>query len=83
MQLRVLFLARLREVTGMREIMLDVPDGSVAALRNALELQLTGTVVDSLFAQNTRLARNQSLWDGHTAFMAGDEIAFLPPVTGG
>ena len=32
MQLRVLFLARLREVTGMREIMLDVPDGLYAYL---------------------------------------------------
>ena len=83
MQVRVLFLARLRELTGARELNLEVTDGSSGALRRALQLHLTVEVVDALFTENTRLACNQNLWDGHTPFAAGDEIAFLPPVTGG
>jgi len=83
MQVRVLFLARLRELTGLRELMLEVDDGSSGALRLALQHRFSTAVVDALFTQNTRLACNQSLWDGHTPFAAGDEIAFLPPVTGG
>jgi sulfur-carrier protein len=83
MHVRVLFLARLRELTGMSELMLEVTDGSTAALRHALQGQLTDKVIDALFTENTRLACNQKLWDGHTPFVAGDEIAFLPPVTGG
>ena len=83
MQVRVLFLARLRELAGTKELMLELADGSNAALRHALLGRLTGEVVDALFTENTRLACNQVLWDGHTPFVAGDEIAFLPPVTGG
>jgi len=83
MQVRVLFLARLRELTGTKELLLELADGSSAALRHALLGRLTGEVVDLLFTENTRMACNQKLWDGRTPFGAGDEIAFLPPVTGG
>ncbi len=83
MQVRVLFLARLRELTGLRELKLDMDDGSSSALRRALEHRFSPELVAALFSENTRLACNQSLWDGHKPFAAGDEIAFLPPVTGG
>ena len=83
MQVKVLFLARLRELTGVKELVLEMADGSSAGLRHALQVQLTGKVVDALFTENTRLACNHILWDGNTPFVAGDEIAFLPPVTGG
>ena len=33
--------------------------------------------------ENVRIAVNQSLISGECALAAGDEVAFLPPVTGG
>ena len=36
-----------------------------------------------LQAENVRIAVNQALTSGPLKFGAGDEIAFLPPVTGG
>lgn len=80
---RVLFLARLRDLTGRRDMSLCLNDGTLAALRSALAEQFTAETLTGLFAENVRLAVNQSVWNGSVPLANGDEVAFLPPVTGG
>ena len=72
--------ARLREQAGTDCEQVDVPDGTVADVYRALrvrhpELEPELTLI--------RPARNQSFaeWDERVA--DGDEVAFIPPVSGG
>jgi molybdopterin converting factor subunit 1 len=82
----VKFFASLREVIGHSELQLSVENTGelVAALSNRL-----GEVNSAyLMEPNIRIAVNQELVEGDwkessLLFRAGDEIAFLPPITGG
>lgn len=80
---RVLFLARLRDLTGRREFHGALDDGTIAGLRALLATQFQPEIIAELFAGNVRVAVNQAVWDGSTLLEDGDEVAFLPPVTGG
>lgn len=85
MKIRVLFFASLRESIGREALQLDVQEGSYAALRKSLVDQL-GDAADPLWLENVRVAHNQELVADAPASLAlvdGDEVAFLPPVTGG
>tara|TARA_Y100001933_G_scaffold127999_1_gene127847 strand:- start:44 stop:298 length:255 start_codon:yes stop_codon:yes gene_type:complete len=82
--LRVRFFASLREAVGRPEIDLELPDGAGHGdLLAALEARLGEPAMAALRAGNVRVARNQTLTDQPFAPADGDEIAFLPPVTGG
>jgi molybdopterin synthase sulfur carrier subunit len=84
MQIQLLFFAGLRETLGVASETLDVPGGvsTIAALRAFLAARgEPWTVLVS--GKNLRSAVNQSMAKDDTAFHAGDEIAFFPPVTGG
>lgn len=82
----VKFFASLREVIGRSEVQLSVENTRelIAALSNRL-----GEVNSAyLMEPNIRIAVNQELVEGDwkessLLFRAGDEIAFLPPITGG
>ena len=82
MLVRVKLFAQLRDVTGRGDITVEIePETStVDAVWQALvvahpELQKFGTSVSS--AVNDEYAKR------HTIVRAGDEVAFLPPVSGG
>ena len=86
--IRVLFFASLREAVGRSEYELPIQESSGAAfgletLMAELESRLAGDAYAALVAENVRIAVNQELVDGAVALRAGDEVAFLPPVTGG
>src|SRR5436305_1898579 len=81
MRVRVLFFGMLRELVGRPSEEADFPPG--ADLRS---------VFDSYAARHPRLrqlapsivmARNQEFAQLSTAIAEGDEVAFLPPVSGG
>ena len=81
MQVTVLFFARLRDVVGNSELTRDLPTGTTnEMLWNLLteefkELKKYNDIVS--VAVNTEYSNtNQILRDG-------DEVAFLPPVSGG
>ncbi len=82
---RVLFFASLRETVG--EDVLEVPlatGATVAALRATLARQLSCEGAAALADAEVRIAVNQRFVHGQdTPLVAGDEVAFLPPVTGG
>ena len=87
----VRFFAALREALGTDSLELQVPSElGVSALKAAVvqaaltEPESQQRVATLLNAPNVRLAVNQALMQGAQLELAeGDELAFLPPVTGG
>jgi molybdopterin converting factor small subunit len=87
---RVLFFGRLKEITGIAEDVLNL-----ASLDLTTELR-DGAAIDQLFAHyaqrcpqlapfraSVAASRNREFAAWDTRVHAGDEIAFLPPVSGG
>jgi len=81
MRLRVLFFGMLKDLVGRPSEEIDFPDGSSL-----------GAVFERYCSLHPRLrelapsivaARNQEFADPATGLADGDEIAFLPPVSGG
>jgi molybdopterin synthase sulfur carrier subunit len=80
----VRFFASLREATGKDELRLPVEAPcSVEVLLDRLSRELPAAAMQALRAENVRLAVNQTLMSGNQPIQPGDEVAFLPPVTGG
>jgi sulfur-carrier protein len=84
MRVTVRFFASLRAATGMATLDLQLPEqaGSNDLLR-ALQCTLDPAAFAALRADRVRLALNQDLVAPPFALGDGDEVAFLPPVTGG
>jgi molybdopterin converting factor subunit 1 len=85
-QVDVKFFASLREQVGTAE--LQISASNLEALLNALRAHLSEPGFELLLSPNIRLAVNQDLVEGNwreasLVFASGDEVAFLPPVTGG
>jgi molybdopterin converting factor subunit 1 len=76
MQVRVLLFAGLRERAGRSEVDLELPDG--ALVRDALE-QLRGVAQDVPVV----MAINQEYAPADAQLHPGDELALIPPVSGG
>lgn len=81
MRIKVLFFGILRDVTGLREDSVEIPDGGLAS-----------SVFDHYAAQFPRLgemsrsivlAVNQRFCAPSAELSDGDELAMLPPVSGG
>ncbi len=94
MRVQVLFFASLKDEVGKDSLSLEVEEpGSLDALFEALSTQLEQPAIDVLRRENVRIALNQQLLnqqfltqqfnDAPLQLCAGDELAFLPPVTGG
>jgi sulfur-carrier protein len=84
--LRVVYLARLREAFGTGAETVALPardDPSVAALVAQLRARGGAFAHELAPGRAFRVAVNQVMAGHDTAIRAGDEVAFLPPVTGG
>lgn len=79
MAARLVFLGRLADSAGASE--LAVEPGSLEAVLSALPSDLAVTLLD----ERVRLALNGELLVAHGGIVLaeGDELAFLPPVSGG
>ena len=80
------FFASLREAVGHAE--LTVQADNLAGVVDALSGMLSESGLAEIRAENVRISLNQTLVEGQASFAnvalsEGDEIAFLPPVTGG
>jgi sulfur-carrier protein len=80
-RIKVLFFASLREQMGRAEVTLDAEN--LSELFAQIETQLGSEARQALQADNIRIAVNQDLIEHEVALKQGDEVAFLPPVTGG
>jgi molybdopterin converting factor subunit 1 len=81
MQITVKLFAMLKDKAGANELLLDVPSGaSVARAVEALTKQypsLAGAI------RGVAVAVNLSRVNDQTVLQDGDELALLPPVSGG
>jgi molybdopterin synthase catalytic subunit len=81
MTIRVLCFAAVREIVGKRELVMEVPDGITAEelFRRLAEAHVgLGEVVPSL-----RAAVNREYAAATQVLRNGDEVALIPPVSGG
>ena len=77
----VKFFAQLREVTGTEGVQVNALDLDGVFIE--LAKLYPEDVIAQLRGDNVRVAINQELVNGNPALTAGDEVALLPPVTGG
>ncbi|MDH4142359.1 MAG: molybdenum cofactor biosynthesis protein MoaE [Chloroflexota bacterium] len=81
MRIRIRLFAIQRELAGTREVALDLPDGSdIAAAWDAL-VALHPAIAPG--RDSVRFARNAAYADASTVLADGDEVAMIPPVSGG
>lgn len=80
MTVRVLFFASLRERTGHKTMELEVAAGTTAA---ALLEQLRRDIPGMADSGRISLAVNEEYCEPEQEIRDGDEIALIPPVSGG
>ncbi|HLS99813.1 MAG: MoaD/ThiS family protein [Porticoccaceae bacterium] len=82
--LRILFFGRLGDIAGCesRDLPYDGAIATVAVLRDRLGAG-NEALARALAEPQVMVAVNQQLVDWDCSLQQGDEIAFLPPVTGG
>ena len=81
MKIRVKLFASVREIVGQKELILEVPDGMKASAlphRLASEYPRLRALVSFL-----KIAVNHEYADAERILVEGDEVALLPPVSGG
>jgi len=81
MHVTIRLFARLRELTGASEIPRDLPDG--ATVRQAWELLTREFPAIASYERSLSAAVNADYARFTTPLSDGDEVAFLPPVSGG
>ena len=84
-EIKVLFFASLREDVGCRELHVKAANvTNVADVLCTLRETLSTVAMQALEQDNVRIAVNQQLIvETDMPLKSGDEVAFLPPVTGG
>jgi MoaE-MoaD fusion protein len=80
-RVRVRLFALQRELAGTRELSLELPDG--ATVESSWAAVVDRHPVLAPGRPSVRFARNGEYADATTALADGDEIAFIPPVSGG
>jgi molybdopterin converting factor subunit 1 len=80
-RVKVLFFGRVRELTGLSEENGEISAG--ATLGDLLERYLRRYPELAGFRASLVASRNQEFAAWDTRIAGGDEIAFLPPVSGG
>ena len=81
MQVRVRLFAIQRQLAGTREVGLELDDG--AAIEDAWDAVVAQFPVLASGRRSLRFARNGAYADPDTPLADGDEVAFIPPVSGG
>ncbi len=85
--IRVRLFAVLRERAGWAErcvpLAADQPPLTPAALWRALRLEPSIVAADDALPATVRVAVNQAFVAPDRVLQAGDEVAFLPPISGG
>ena len=77
----MLFFGRLKDVVGHSEKSLDVSDASTIEQLFALYAERIPELAK--YRSSVVASRNQEFASWDTLLHAGDEVAFLPPVSGG
>ena len=78
---RVLFFGRLKDIVGVSEVACSVPEG--ARIAQVFSQYVERCPELAAYRKSVVASRNREFVSFETAISAGDEIAFLPPVSGG
>jgi molybdopterin converting factor subunit 1 len=81
MRIRVLFFGQLKDITGMAQEEAELSDG--AKVDDLFERYGRRFPKLAEFRASIATAVNHEYADGRKPLAAGDEVAFLPPVSGG
>jgi molybdopterin converting factor subunit 1 len=81
MRVRVLFFGGLKDLAGRSEDLLELPEG--ALVRDVLAHYLSKVPRMKEFVASLAVAVNQEYAGAETGLKSGDEVALLPPVSGG
>ena len=81
MQIQVKLFSPLREKVGADTVALELPEGASAAQALAKLYQQCPVLQPHL--ENTRFALHLDFVDATTPLAEGDELALIPPVSGG
>jgi molybdopterin converting factor subunit 1 len=80
-RVKVLFFGRLKEIVGQGEDSVELPDG--APIEALFSLYGASHPELARFRASLVASRNQEFAAWNTPLHSGDEVAFLPPVSGG
>lgn len=80
-RVKVLFFGRLKEIVGQGEDSVELPDG--APIEALFSLYRASHPELARFRASLVASRNQEFAAWNTPLHSGDEVAFLPPVSGG
>ena len=81
MKINVLFFASCREVIGMKKLVMDLDGGvTIAEIRKRIVCQFPQLAGVS---KTLQFARNSEYVAEDTPLQDGDEVAVIPPVSGG
>jgi molybdopterin converting factor subunit 1 len=80
-RIKVLFFGRLKEIVGHAEDSVELPDG--APIEALFAHYGTSHPELARFRASLVASRNQEFAAWNTPLHSGDEVAFLPPVSGG
>lgn len=84
MRITVRFFASLREITDIDRIEIDLPHGSGSGdVTRALRDDLNPDALAAIEGDQVKVAVNQVILRTKQKLNDGDEVAFLPPITGG
>jgi molybdopterin converting factor subunit 1 len=81
MKVRTKFFAAIKDIIGTPEVELELPDGITAGELFQSYCQQHAAL--SRYANNTMISVNLEFVPPETRLHHGDEIAFIPPVSGG
>ncbi|HTX21720.1 MAG TPA: molybdopterin converting factor subunit 1 [Candidatus Aquilonibacter sp.] len=79
--MRVLFFAQAKDAAGAAELEMKISNG--AGVEEIWDKLVAEKPKLAAFRKTTRLARNGEYADAETKFSDGDEVALIPPVSGG
>jgi molybdopterin converting factor subunit 1 len=80
-RVKVLFFGRLKEIVGQAEDSVELPDG--APIEELFSRYGANHPELARFRASLVASRNQEFAAWSTPLHSGDEVAFLPPVSGG
>lgn len=81
MEINILFLGPARDLTGIESISFDVPSETTASVMRAAIAAKFPRIAAAL--PTMRFAVNQAFVTDEHLLRAGDEVALIPPVSGG
>lgn len=80
----VKFFASIRDDLGLEEIEVRVSNpANRCALNESLKESLTSDQLEVLFAKDVAIAVNHTIQKQDFSLKENDEVAFMPPITGG